>query len=152
MEKYGKAEVESWYFEVWNEPEGESYWKGTPEEFFKLHDYAIDAVRRALPTARVGGPDSANGGSKFTEDFYAHVARGTNYATGAKGTRSGAPASCVTVSVGARSPGSSVPVTSIEAPCATCLGSACNRNMDARVRTTTTPCFATRPMPTAAGP
>ena len=29
----------------------------TPEEFHKLHDYAIDGVRRALPTARVGGPD-----------------------------------------------------------------------------------------------
>ena len=31
----------------------------TPEEFYKLHDYAIAAVRRALPTARVGGPDVA---------------------------------------------------------------------------------------------
>lgn len=86
VERYGREEVESWYFEVWNEPEGGSYWKGTPEDFFKLHDYAIDAVRRALPSARVGGPDSANGGSKFTEDFYAHVARGTNYVTGKKGT------------------------------------------------------------------
>jgi xylan 1,4-beta-xylosidase len=86
VEKYGKAEVESWYFEVWNEPDGPSYWKGTPEEFNKLHDYAIDAVRRALPTARVGGPDTANGGSAFNEQFLAHIARGTNYVTGQKGT------------------------------------------------------------------
>ncbi|MDV3457547.1 beta-xylosidase [Sphingomonas sp. HF-S4] len=86
VEKYGKAEVESWYFEVWNEPDGPSYWKGTPEEFNKLHDYAIDAVRRALPTARVGGPDAASGGGKFMDQFVAHVARGTNHVTGQKGT------------------------------------------------------------------
>ena len=53
VERYGRAEVESWYWEVWNEP-NIGYWQGTPEEFHKLHDYAIDAVRRALPT-RAGG-------------------------------------------------------------------------------------------------
>lgn len=52
IERYGADEVATWYFEVWNEPNGESYWKGTPEEFQKLHDYAVDAVRRALPTAK----------------------------------------------------------------------------------------------------
>ena len=51
------AEVESWLWEVWNEP-NIGYWKGTPEEYHKLYDYAADAVKRALPTARVGGPDS----------------------------------------------------------------------------------------------
>ena len=86
VQRYGKAEVESWYFEVWNEPNGESYWKGTPEEFDKLHDYAIDAVRRALPTARVGGPDVAGAGGAFMDQFLTHVARGTNHATGLKGT------------------------------------------------------------------
>src|SRR5438309_11598447 len=70
VEKYGRAEVESWYWEVWNEP-NIGYWRGTPEEFFKLHDYAIDAVRRAMPTARVGGADTAGSGGKFTRDFLA---------------------------------------------------------------------------------
>ncbi len=51
----------------------------TPEEFYKLHDFAVDAVRRALPTARVGGPDVAGErGGKFMEDFLAHCARGRN--------------------------------------------------------------------------
>ena len=59
---------------------------GTPEEFYKLHDYAIDAVRRALPTARVGGADVAGYGGKFMQDFLAHCARGRNYATGLTGT------------------------------------------------------------------
>ncbi len=85
--RYGAAEVEKWYWEVWNEaniPNG--YWRGTPEEFFKLHDYAIDAVRRALPTARVGGMDSAGDGGKFMQDFLEHALHGKNFATGRIGT------------------------------------------------------------------
>ena len=83
--KYGKAEVESWYWEVWNEA-NIGYWRGTPEEFRKLHDYAIDAVRRALPTARVGGADSAGSGGKWTRDFLEHQLRGVNAATGKTGS------------------------------------------------------------------
>ncbi len=86
IERYGKEEVETWYWEVWNEPNGRAYWKGTPQEFYKLHDYAIDAVRRAFPTARVGGPDVAGAGGKFMEDFLTHVVKGTNYVTGKIGT------------------------------------------------------------------
>jgi xylan 1,4-beta-xylosidase len=85
VEKYGRAEVESWYWEVWNEA-NIGYWRGTPEEFRKLHDFAIDAVRRALPTARVGGPDTAGSGGRFTREFLEHCLRGTNYATGKIGT------------------------------------------------------------------
>jgi xylan 1,4-beta-xylosidase len=86
VERYGKEEVESWYWEVWNEPNGPAYWRASPEEFYKLHDYAIDAVRRALPTARVGGPDVAGSGGKFMDGFLKHVVSGKNYATGATGT------------------------------------------------------------------
>ena len=86
VERYGRAEVEHWYFEVWNESNISSYWHGTPEELYKLHDYAVDAVRRALPTARVGGPDAAGSGGRFMENFLKHVVDGTNYATGQKGT------------------------------------------------------------------
>ncbi len=86
IERYGKAEVETWYFEVWNEPNSTFYWNGTPEQFYKLHDVAIDAVRRALPTARVGGPDVAGPGGTFMDGFLAHVARGKNYVTGQTGT------------------------------------------------------------------
>jgi xylan 1,4-beta-xylosidase len=85
VEKYGRAEVESWYWEVWNEP-NIGYWRGTPEEFRKLHDYAIDAVRRALPTAKVGGPDTAGSGGRLKRAFLEHCLRGTNYATGKVGT------------------------------------------------------------------
>ena len=83
--RYGAKEVETWYWEVWNEP-NIAYWKGTREEFRKLHDFAIDAVRRALPTARVGGPDTAGDGGVFMQEFIEHCLRGTNYATGKVGT------------------------------------------------------------------
>jgi xylan 1,4-beta-xylosidase len=86
VERYGRDEVERWYFEVWNEPNLDFYWSGTPDDFYRLHDFAIDAVRRALPSARVGGPDIAGSGGPFMDGFLKHVATGTNYATGKVGT------------------------------------------------------------------
>jgi len=89
IDRYGRAEVETWYWEVWNEP-NILYWRGTPEEYHKLYDYAVDAVRRALPTARVGGPHVAGtkspGSTKFLRDFLDHCVRGTNHATGRVGS------------------------------------------------------------------
>ncbi len=85
IEKYGLEEVKTWYWQVWNEA-NIGYWRGTPQEFRKLHDYAIDGVQRALPTARVGGPDTAGSGGRFMRDFLEHCLRGTNYATGKVGT------------------------------------------------------------------
>lgn len=73
VERYGAEEVSKWYFEVWNEANIDFYWQGTAEEFYQLHDVAIAAVRRALPGARVGGPDSAGPGGKFMDGFLAHV-------------------------------------------------------------------------------
>ena len=85
LERYGRVEVEGWYFEVWNEANLPVYWKGTAEEFYRLHDVAVDAVRRALPTARVGGPDMAGSGP-FLDGFMAHITKGKNYAGGETGT------------------------------------------------------------------
>jgi xylan 1,4-beta-xylosidase len=83
VDRYGKREVETWYWETWNEP-NIGYWHGTREEFWKLHDYAILGVRRALPNAKVGGADIAGGGRMF-RDFIEHTLRGTNYSTGKVG-------------------------------------------------------------------
>jgi xylan 1,4-beta-xylosidase len=85
VERYGRQEVESWYWEVWNEPDA-AYWKGTREEFFKLYDYAAAGVKRALPTARVGGPDVTGGGMKFFDAFLHHCLYDTNYETGKVGS------------------------------------------------------------------
>jgi xylan 1,4-beta-xylosidase len=87
-EKYGKEQAESWYWEVWNEP-NIFYWQGTEEEYFKLYDYAAAAVKRALPKARIGGPASTGPVGKqaaeFLKAFLRHCAEGNNYATGGNG-------------------------------------------------------------------
>jgi xylan 1,4-beta-xylosidase len=89
VERYGRPEVESWYWEVWNEPDI-SYWRGTPEEFQKLYDYAADGLKRALPSARIGGPHItgpvSQGTQRYLRNFIEHCLRGTNYATGRIGT------------------------------------------------------------------
>jgi xylan 1,4-beta-xylosidase len=86
VQRYGEAEVRRWWFETWNEPNGPAYWKASREEFYKLHDYAIAGVRRALPSARVGGPDTAGHGGPYMEGFLDHITQGKNYATGEQGT------------------------------------------------------------------
>ena len=85
VERYGKKEVESWYWELWNEPNS-PYWKGTQQEFFKLYDYSADAVKRALPTAKIGGTDITGGGMKFQDAFIKHCLYDTNYVTGKIGS------------------------------------------------------------------
>jgi xylan 1,4-beta-xylosidase len=83
VDRYGKKEVESWYWELWNEPNG--YWKGTQAEFFKLYDYTTDAVKRALPTARIGGINIAGTASSGAQDwlkaFVKHCFEDTNAVT-----------------------------------------------------------------------
>jgi xylan 1,4-beta-xylosidase len=87
--KYGQKEVESWYWELWNEP-NIGYWKGTTEEYIKLYDYSADAVKRALPTAKMGGPEvtgpSWDKSATFMKTFLDHVTKGKNYATGKIGS------------------------------------------------------------------
>ncbi|KAL1853931.1 hypothetical protein Daus18300_011673 [Diaporthe australafricana] len=62
-------------------------WNGTKEQFYELHDRAIAAVLRAIPTARVGGCEVAGGAAgSYLGDFLAHCASGTNYATGETGS------------------------------------------------------------------
>jgi len=84
VEKYGRDEVASWLWELWNEP-NIAYWKGTPEEYYKLYDYTAYAVKKVLPEARIGGPHTAGtqgGAERFLRGFIEHCLRGTNYATG----------------------------------------------------------------------
>jgi xylan 1,4-beta-xylosidase len=90
VEKYGQEQVESWYWELWNEP-NIGYWQGTVEEYCKLYDYTEDAVRRALPSATFGGPHSTgpswDKAEQFLRTFLDHVTAGKNYVTGKTGTR-----------------------------------------------------------------
>jgi xylan 1,4-beta-xylosidase len=85
VQRYGKAAVSTWYFEVWNEPDI-SYWQGTPADYLKLYDYSVAAVRKALPNAIVGGPAVTGPGSNrattFLQNFLSHCANDKNAWTG----------------------------------------------------------------------
>lgn len=88
-ERYGDAEVKTWLWEVWNEPDI-GYWQGTPEEYFKLYDISADAILRGLPGSKVGGPDSTGPASpkaaEFLRLFLEHCAHQKNFATGKTGS------------------------------------------------------------------
>jgi xylan 1,4-beta-xylosidase len=75
VQRYGKEQVSTWYFEVWNEPDI-AYWHATPEEYYKLYDYSVAGVRAALPNAIVGGPAStgpaSDKASMFLDNFLKH--------------------------------------------------------------------------------
>jgi xylan 1,4-beta-xylosidase len=77
VDQHGRSEVESWYWEVWNEPDI-AYWHGTPEEYDKLYDYTAQAVKRALPAAQIGGPASTGPSNAkaaaFLRQFLEHCA------------------------------------------------------------------------------
>ena len=95
LQRYGQREVDTWIWEVWNEPDI-GYWQGTPIEFQKLYDYAADGLRRALPKAAIGGPEVTGPNGQRTQqilrEFLEHCLRGTNFATG----RIGSPLDYVT--------------------------------------------------------
>jgi xylan 1,4-beta-xylosidase len=80
-QRYGRTRVESWPWELWNEPDG-LYWRGTVEEFCRLYDVTAAALKRILPNARIGGPHtcgpfSTKGGAPFLRSFLEHVVRNT---------------------------------------------------------------------------
>ena len=89
-ERYSDAALKSWLWEVWNEPDI-GYWQGTPQEYFKLYDFTVDAVLKAYPAARIGGPDTTGAGSpkaaEFLRLFLEHCAHERNFADGKTGTR-----------------------------------------------------------------
>jgi len=86
VDRYGKTEVESWYWELWNEPNGDYLMApDRVKEYCKMYDYASEAVKRALPTARMGGPHTHGGGARFVRSFIQHCLRDTNFATGKVG-------------------------------------------------------------------
>jgi xylan 1,4-beta-xylosidase len=85
VERYGKYTVLQWYFEVWNEPDID-YWHATPEDYWKLYDYAVANVKAVLPTARVGGPATTSPSSEkaynYLKGFLDHVQSGKSLADG----------------------------------------------------------------------
>src|ERR1035441_7019111 len=71
-ERYGKDEVRTWYFEVWNEPNLSGFWEGGDQKaYFELYDLTARAIKSIDPALRVGGPATA--GAAWVPEFLAHV-------------------------------------------------------------------------------
>jgi len=87
--RYGKKEVTTWLWEVWNEP-NIAYWSGTFDEYCKLYDFAVDGLKKACPECTIGGPHSTSPRDdkaySFLTKFIAHCLYGKNYATSKTGT------------------------------------------------------------------
>ncbi len=47
------------YWEVWNEPDIDIFWTGTPEEFYGLYEKVARALKAYDPSLKVGGPGLA---------------------------------------------------------------------------------------------
>jgi len=79
LERYGRFEVRSWYFEVWNEPNlggpdsPFGFWSATREEYWKLYDVTAAAIKSVDPALRVGGPATSN--NAWLPEFLAHCAQ-----------------------------------------------------------------------------
>ena len=71
VDRYGIEEVAQWGFEVWNEANLEVFWTGTRDEYFRLYDLAVKAVKAVDERLLVGGPATAAAG--WIPDFLDHV-------------------------------------------------------------------------------
>lgn len=72
--RYGHQEVRQWYFEVWNEPNlKDLFWSGDQEEYFKLYDATVRAIKGVSTEYRVGGPATA--GRAWIREMIDHAAK-----------------------------------------------------------------------------
>jgi len=60
------------YWEVWNEPDFNQFWIGTPKEYFQLYEAVARALKDYDPTLKVGGPSWCCNHT-FFRDFLAYV-------------------------------------------------------------------------------
>lgn len=61
VERYGLPEMRTWYFEVWNEPNLPSFFRGgTQAQYFELYKLTAETIKAVDPQLRVGGPATSN--------------------------------------------------------------------------------------------
>lgn len=73
IERYGREEVRSWPFEVWNEPNLEGFWERADQAaYFDLYARTARALKAIDPELKVGGPSTA--GAAWVPEFLAFAA------------------------------------------------------------------------------
>ncbi|UGQ44552.1 GH39 family glycosyl hydrolase [Massilia endophytica] len=74
QERYGKEEVRTWFFEVWNEPNLDGFWEHADQKaYFELYDATANTIKAIDPALRVGGPSTA--GAAWVPEFLDHVSK-----------------------------------------------------------------------------
>jgi xylan 1,4-beta-xylosidase len=59
--RYGREEVRKWYFEVWNEPNLDGFFKnGTQQQYFELYKITALTIKKVDTQLRIGGPTTSN--------------------------------------------------------------------------------------------
>ncbi len=76
IDRYGVAEVESWYWEVWNEPDLPDFFSGSQAEYFQMYDRAVAGLTQANPNLKVGGPSVAIIGNDWIAALIDHCMTG----------------------------------------------------------------------------
>jgi xylan 1,4-beta-xylosidase len=72
IDRYGAAEVRSWYFECWNEPNLDGFWeKADQGAYFDLYGRMARTIKAVDPALRVGGPSTA--GAAWVPEFLAYA-------------------------------------------------------------------------------
>jgi xylan 1,4-beta-xylosidase len=72
ISRYGIAEVASWKFEVWNEPNLD-FWAGSPKQatYWELYDHTARDLKGVNEKIQVGGPSTAQ--AAWVTAFLAHT-------------------------------------------------------------------------------
>lgn len=71
-DRYGRDEVRTWLFEVWNELNLSGFWEGADQKaYFELYDLTAKTIKAIDPALKVGGPSTA--GAAWVPEFLAHV-------------------------------------------------------------------------------
>lgn len=61
IDRYGRDEVRTWCFEVWNEPDLSCFFKGSMQDYFRLYAATVRALKSVDSALTVGGPATTRG-------------------------------------------------------------------------------------------
>jgi L-iduronidase len=83
IERYGIEEINTWYFESWNEPDA-GWWHEFPHNetaFFNYYDASATGLKAVNSSLCIGGPGTCRTLSNLFKTFLAHCDHGRNYFT-----------------------------------------------------------------------
>jgi xylan 1,4-beta-xylosidase len=81
-ETFGKDELRTWYFEIWNEPDAMNAEES--RQLYRMYDIFAHTLKAFDPAYKVGGPATYK--LHALKGFLDHVTSGTNHVTGKPGS------------------------------------------------------------------